>query len=225
MTRHDHPSPRRCLAVWLLASGCLGGLAPWLLSGVARPQGFETALVDLMSLAGAVACLWLWLLTTLTTYDAARGRAARTRAAVPACVRRVVLAACGVALASGGLALPAHADDGHAHPGILTGLPMPDRPTTLSSLGLAFQVAEATAHPGRHREAVPPPRAPSTVVVREGDTLWALAARQLSPAAGDDAVGRACSRLYDLNRAVIGDDPDLIHPGQRLRLPDLTQED
>ena len=28
-----------------------------------------------------------------------------------------------------------------------------------------------------------------------------------------------------LNRAVIGDDPDLIHPGQRLRLPDLTQED
>jgi len=24
---------------------------------------------------------------------------------------------------------------------------------------------------------------------------------------------------------VIGDDPDLIHPGQALRLPDLTQED
>ena len=43
--------------------------------------------------------------------------------------------------------------------------------------------------------------------------------------ARDDAIGRVCSRLYELNRAVIGDDPDLIRPGQRLRLPHLVQED
>lgn len=228
MTRHDHASRLRCLTVWLLATGCCGGLVPWLLAGVERPAGFETALVDLMSLAGATTALWLWLLATLTTYDAARGRAGRTRAGVPTGVRRAVLAACGVALASGGLALPAHADDGHAHPSVLAGLPMPDRPTTLSNLGLAFQVAQATAHPEHHRPPVRPRPATTTVVVRDGDTLWAIAQRHLGAAgdgAGDGAIGRACSRLYELNRAVIGDDPDLIHPGQRLRLPDLTQED
>lgn len=223
MTRHDHPSRLRCLAVWLLATGGCGGLVPWLLAGVGRPVGFETALVDLMSVAGAAAGLWLWLLATLTTYDAARGSADQARAGIPGGVRRVVLAACGVALASGGLAVPAHADDGHAQRSILAGLPMPDRPTTLGSLGLAFQVAQATAH-AHHRPPARPRPATTTVVVQDGDTLWAIAQRQLG-AASDDAVGRACARLYDLNRAVIGDDPDLIHPGQLLRLPDLTQED
>ena len=150
MTRHDHPSRLRCLLVWLLATGCGVALVPWLLAGVGPAAGFERALVDLMSLAGALACCWLWLLTTLTAYDAARGRAARARAGVPAGVRRMVLAACGVALASGGLALPAHADDGHAHPPVLAGLPVPYRPTTLSSLGLAFQLARATAHADHH---------------------------------------------------------------------------
>jgi nucleoid-associated protein YgaU len=229
MTRHDHASRLRCLAVWLLATGGCGGLVPWLLAGVERPAGFETTLVDLMALAGATAVLWLWLLATVTTYDVARGRADEPRAGVPAGVRRAVLAACGVALASSGLALPAHADDGHAHPSVLAGLPMPDRPTTLSNLGLAFQVAQATAHPDPHRpHGEHPHRGPrparATVIVRDGDTLWAIAQRHLGPA-GEGAISRACSRLYQLNRAVIGDDPDLIHPGQRLRLPDLTQED
>lgn len=225
MTRHDHPSRLRCLSVWLLATGGCGGLVPWLFAGIGRPAGFETALVDLMSVAGAAAVLWLWLLATFTTYDAARGRAGRTRAGVPVAVRRVVLAACGVGLVSGGLVLPAHADDGHAGRSVLAGLPVPDRPTTLSSLGLAFQVAEATAQGDHHRPPARPRPAVTTVVVQDGDTLWAIAQRQLGAASDDDAVGRACARLYDLNRAVIGDDPDLIHPGQRLRLPDLTQED
>ena len=45
-------------------------------------------------------------------------------------------------------------------------------------------------------------------VVREGDTLGRIAA----------AHGTNWQRLYAVNKAVIGDDPDLILPGQRLRL-------
>jgi hypothetical protein len=224
MTRHD-PGTVRCLLVWLLATTVLALLAPWLLAGLDQPRDFERTLVDLMSLAGAAAGLWLWLLTSITTYDVARGQAARTRSGVPLAVRRLVLGACGVALVSNGLGLPAFAEDGHHRHSVLSGLPLPDRPTTLGNLGLAFQLARGPVHPTHHEARAEPGSRPGTVVVRAGDTLWAIAQQHLAPRADDDAVGRACSRLFELNRAVIGDDPDLIHPGQRLRLPDLTQED
>jgi nucleoid-associated protein YgaU len=55
--------------------------------------------------------------------------------------------------------------------------------------------------------------------VRPGDTLWRLAAGLLPEDADTGAVASLCARLYELNRAVIGDDPDLIRPGQRLRVP------
>ena len=224
MTRHVRSSQPRCLAVWLLATTAAALLVPWLLHSLIRPVDFEGTLVSLMSVAGTLAAAWLWLLVTLTTWDAARGQAARVRSGVPLAVRRAVLAACGIAVVSG-LALPAQAEDGHPHPSVLSGLPLPDRPTTLSSLGLAFQVAEATVHQTDSRQPDHPRPRPRTVVVHQGDTLWAIAQRHLSPRASDDAVGRASARLYVLNRAVIGDDPDLIRPGQRLLLPDLTQED
>jgi len=51
-----------------------------------------------------------------------------------------------------------------------------------------------------------------TTTVQRGDTLSALAGRYL----GDTARWR---EIYVLNRAVIGDDPDLILPGQLLTLP------
>ncbi|WP_330456946.1 transglycosylase family protein [Streptomyces sp. NBC_00820] len=47
-----------------------------------------------------------------------------------------------------------------------------------------------------------------THLVREGDTLSGIAARH----------GISWQRLYAANRQVIGDDPDLIVPGQRLAL-------
>ncbi|WP_086728118.1 transglycosylase family protein [Streptomyces carpinensis] len=47
-----------------------------------------------------------------------------------------------------------------------------------------------------------------TYTVRAGDTLSGIAARQ----------GATWQRLYDLNKSVVGGDPDLIVPGQRLAL-------
>ena len=50
--------------------------------------------------------------------------------------------------------------------------------------------------------------ATGTYTVREGDTLSAVAARH----------GTTWRRLYAANRAVIGGDPDLIVPGQKLEI-------
>ncbi|NUR17137.1 MAG: hypothetical protein HOQ13_12620 [Dermatophilaceae bacterium] len=57
------------------------------------------------------------------------------------------------------------------------------------------------------------------VTVHRGDTLWAVAARHLGPDAADVQVAREWPRWYAANRDVIGDDPDLLVPGQQLRPP------
>lgn len=58
-----------------------------------------------------------------------------------------------------------------------------------------------------------------TVVVRRGDTLWDLARRHLPAGATDARIARAWPLWYAANRAVIGPDPGLLLPGQRLRVP------
>jgi nucleoid-associated protein YgaU len=58
-----------------------------------------------------------------------------------------------------------------------------------------------------------------TVVVHRGDTLWAIAARHLGPGATAEEVAQAWPRWHESNRSVIGDDPDLLLPGQQLTPP------
>jgi nucleoid-associated protein YgaU len=58
-----------------------------------------------------------------------------------------------------------------------------------------------------------------TVTVRRGDSLWSIAERHLGAAATDAEVARAWPQWYAANREVIGDDPDLIHPGTQLVPP------
>ena len=108
-------------------------------------------------------------------------------------VRRLALAACGVALASA-LAAPAHADTEGPRSDPLSGLPLPER-------------AGGPAHPRHH-----------AVVVRPGDTLWALAEHDLPAPATDRQVSVRWHAVYRRNRGVIGPDPDLIRPGQVLKL-------
>lgn len=57
------------------------------------------------------------------------------------------------------------------------------------------------------------------VTVRAGDSLWSLASARLGPFASDLDIAREWPRLYHANRAVIGESPDLLHPGQVLWLP------
>jgi nucleoid-associated protein YgaU len=73
-----------------------------------------------------------------------------------------------------------------------------------------------------------PPR-DDVVRVRPGDCLWRIAARDLAhhrpgPATparevGDAAVDHRWREIYAANRAVVGPDPDLLRPAERLRLP------
>ena len=146
-------APRlRCLGIWVVATGIAGCLVPLLTPEVAAsPVGsaFPARLVWLCAAAGLAGAAWLWLLTTAVAVEAVTG--AGSASGVPLPGRRLVLAACGIALAG---ASPAAATPGapHADPHdaaaavFLTGLPLPDRPV-----------------------------GDDAVVVRAGDTLWTLA--------------------------------------------------
>ena len=71
------------------------------------------------------------------------------------------------------------------------------------------QVQRVAVSAARSRPAPPPPR---TYVVKPGDTLWGIAKMLLQN-------GARWREIYDLNRNVIGPDPNLIRPGQSLRIP------
>jgi hypothetical protein len=58
----------------------------------------------------------------------------------------------------------------------------------------------------------PSPMHPQIYVVQEGDTLFSIAASLLGS-------GSRWREIYDLNKAVIGDNPALLSPGQKLTIP------
>lgn len=63
---------------------------------------------------------------------------------------------------------------------------------------------------------------PAEVVVQRGDTLWSIAARHLGRGASDAEIAEAWPAWYTANRDVVGDDPDLILPGQVLQAPQVV---
>lgn len=219
-------SPARCLLVWSTATALTALLVAPLVADLAdfpaaaSAAQFDDLVVAGCELAAVVAAGWLWLLVSLVVRDAVHGRAGRRRAGVPAVVRRVVLAGCGLGLATG-IGLPAQADPGAddrpAVASLLAGLPLPDRMTTTQWLG---QLARDPA--ARSIRASHPGGGPDQVVVRSGDSLWTLAAGDLPAAASDADISRRWREIYAANRPVIGPDPDLIVPGQRLLLPSPT---
>jgi resuscitation-promoting factor RpfA len=59
-----------------------------------------------------------------------------------------------------------------------------------------------------------------TVVVLPGDSLWSISDELLGPAASDPAeIAVVWPILHDANRDLIGEDPDLLRPGQELTVP------
>ncbi|MEI8409227.1 MULTISPECIES: LysM peptidoglycan-binding domain-containing protein [unclassified Kribbella] len=84
---------------------------------------------------------------------------------------------------------------------------VPDRPTA----GAATRYTDVRS--GQ------PVRVPARVVVKPGDTLWSIAANELGPNSTAEAVAARWPAWYDANRQQIGPDPDLILPGQVLRIP------
>ena len=226
MVLGDRGGRRRCLLVWASGTSLLGALAllllpsaahGWVALGSPARAPLDQALADLAAVVLLACTTWAWLALTATVLEAARGvdPARRGPWHLPRGVRRCVLAACGLALATGtspaladGLGHHPHQDhhhhdhhhhDHHVHGAAqLIGLPLPDR-AALPARG-----------PG-HR--------PQVVEVVPGDTLWAIAVRDLAADASDALIGARWQAIYAANRAVVGPDPDVIEPGQRLRLP------
>lgn len=239
-------SPIRCLAVWAVVTAAAGLLVDLLapdLDALVRlvasgPDG-ATTFEDVLSLGSAAAlagcAAWFWLVTTLVALEAARGTVGPGSLACPAELRRLLLAACGAALASS-ISAPALAVevDVRIDPEVVTGLPVPDRPTAHQrSLPPVPPKDRPTDRPA-DRPAVRPEAAPrvqgggvgaSSVRVAPGDSLWAIARTTLPADAGNARIDAAWRSIYDHNTRALGPDPDLIHPGTRLELPPTSRED
>ena len=199
------------------------------------------------ALTGAVACAALAVLTVLALgvllellaqVPGVVGAAARrvgTRV-TPRLVRRAVGAALGVAVVVG--VTPAAAA---ASPRVVVLAPAPPPDPGFAPLPDPRWAPPDTSSTGRSAGWVPSPPvvraqpdvrvlspaprvgptrdAPLEVVVRRGDSLWGIAARHLGPDASDAEIARAWPAWFEANRHVVGDDPDLLRPGQRLQAP------
>lgn len=88
-------------------------------------------------------------------------------------------------------------------------LAVPDRPT------VGAPTRYAPLRPARRTE----PATQRQVVVRTGDSLWAIAATELGPEAGDAAIAARWPQWFAANAGLVGPDPDLIQPGQILHAP------
>ena len=151
----------------------------------------------------AAGVFWAVLIGAAALVEAAtRGRVPLTRwVGCPPRVRRALLAGLGLALVAGpGQAAEAGSSppvDGSRHD---TAAPRHTLPVPARPLGTAAPAARP-------------------MVVRSGDTLWALARSRLPDTATPAEVLDLVRGLHHRNEAVIGPDPDLIRPGQRLTLP------
>jgi hypothetical protein len=180
---------------------------------LSAPHAWVTAVgADAAAATVAGAALWLvaaWLGVGLGAGLLARlpgtvGRCAGvvTRVVLPDVLYRVVAGATGLGL----VLVPTGA---HAQPLV----PTPAWPTSAPATVPPDAPAGGPAVRG---PAPPAQQQPHVVTVRPGDSLWSIASRRLGPGATDSAITSAWRRIYATNRRVVGPDPGLIRPGQRL---------
>lgn len=184
-----------------------------------QPGRWESADAAIGALAAAIAWLvlcWIAMAIMLSAAAQAPGRFGRTCSRIgalvtPVVVRRAVEAAVGLTVAAVPVAAPgvvtAKADT--EQPRSVAGLPSLDRP--------AGEAPPPVPLPAGAQNY--PIARPATYVVRPGDCLWTIAARHLDHQATPVAVAATWPRWYATNRDVIGTDPDVLLPGQRLVVP------
>ncbi|MEC9051618.1 MAG: hypothetical protein VX747_04100 [Actinomycetota bacterium] len=225
-----HVSVPRCAAVWIAVTAVGAGTCRVLaadlrvlVSSSARAGAdLESWVVALAAAAVCLAVCWASAVTGLVCVQLLRRPAAEQRpprvAGVPAPVRRLVLRACGVAVAgglAGGLAL----SPAGATPGSLER----DRPSTPAT-SVAPSSPPTTAPTPTHATAPVSASVPEDRrVVRPGDSLWRIAEAELlrhhdhEPTVAE--VAAYWPRIHAANRALVGPDPDLVRPGVPLVLP------
>jgi nucleoid-associated protein YgaU len=187
--------------LWTVARGTLAG-------GSQTPEvGFDTLLIDLVATAAAV--IYVCLVSSVVVVVGSVAVGLRR----PACRHRwtgLMAGLCGLGMVmtpvSTFAASGTHHGTGSQVSGepSLNGLPMPDLPASLP------------LPPDGARVRMP---AVDRVTVRQGDTLWQIAAGRLPRSASDTEIAAAVAHWYAHNRLVIGADQDLIFPGTQLEQP------
>ena len=206
----------------LAGVGLLALAAPALRTAQSGTATVSDLLVGVCSVVGALVLGWLALTVLVAVADEVRARrhprlAARPSPGVPRTVRRVVALVVGVLLGSAALSA------GAAERGAATAVPQlgwaasaPLQATSVPALDLGWAAVPETttaSAPPASREV------DGEIVVHRGDSLWSLAAQRCGPDATAGEVMAEQHRLHTANVDVIGDDPDLLLPGQVLRLP------
>jgi hypothetical protein len=187
--------------------------------------------------AGAALLGWAlaaWLAATLVLTLASRlpgpagaAAAATARRIAPAVVRRAAHVALGLSVVGGVAATTAGTATAAAPAATTASAPAYDWPTGGGAPSLDWP-SPTTPQPSTEQISVR--AAPVTgrseaqpVVVRPGDTLWALAESSLADRTGAPPataeVARAWPQWWAANREAIGADPDLLLPGTSLRPP------
>lgn len=202
----------------------------------AGPAGPADGILLVVALSGVILSLWLGLglaLSALSALPGALGQACSLLAAriAPTAVRRVVAFILGTALTAALVPGTAAARSGLA-----------PRPASVAAAQIVMSGVADAAPDASFRvvsdavpdtDAAPPPSwsperpAPpamraspaDSVVVQCRDTLWSIAAQHLGPAATGADIDAEWHRWFAANRDVIGDDANLIAPGQLLSPP------
>ena len=212
----------------------------WSAIAAPGPAGPADGILLVVALGGAGLTLWLGLGTALSALSAlpgALGQACGAMAAriAPAAVRKVVAFVLGTALTAAlvpGTAL-ARTENEAPRPAVVASaqhdLPrvtdLPDAAPDASFRFVSDSLNDTDAAPSPSWSArqpasgVSPTNGRDDVVVLRGDSLWSIAARHLGPAATNTEIDAEWPTWFAVNRHVIGNDPNLIKPGQRLSPP------
>jgi nucleoid-associated protein YgaU len=221
----------------------------WAAMASAGPASPADGILLVVALGGTFLSLWLGLGMTLSALSAlpgALGQVCSTLAdrLAPAAARKIVAFVLGTTLAAALVPGTAVARTGHEapRPGLVVAAQIafggladaaPDASFRLvsDSVPAADGAPPPSWSPERHsspQRHSPPQRRTSPerraspaggVAVHRGDTLWSIAAHHLGPAATNADIDGEWHRWFAANRDVIGDDPNLIAPGQLLSPP------
>lgn len=229
-TRSTLTAAARLALLTLAASAVTAALLPvatssWRALTTSPAPNPDDAVALVAAASAAAGSAWFALMSALTvaTLDWRRRGTRRSRfaVAVHALAPRLVHRMAAVALSAGIVVGPAQAAlaAGPFDPS-WAGAGAAGRPGGVSSSAPAQTGPSTQRRPvGEHSPGALAVAAAVSVVVRPGDSLWSIAARHLPPGSSADDVARAWPRWYQANRAAIGDDPDLIVPGQTLTAP------
>jgi len=224
----------------------------WAAIATAGPAGPADGILLLVALGGTSLSLWLGLglaLSALSALPGAVGQASSVLAArlAPAAARKVVAFVLGTTLTAALVPGTAVAGTGHQVPRpalvasaqiAISGLADAAPDASFRWVSDAVPAADPAPPPSWSPERPASPKRPVSqrpvsqrpaspaegVVVHRGDTMWSIAAHHLGPDATRADIDAEWPRWFAANRPVIGDDANLIAPGQLLSPPPSPQE-